>query len=47
MKRHDNTLLYELLPIILCGLAIPLSIFMWLGNIAFSKIKWGSEMDGE
>ncbi|CAD7081080.1 unnamed protein product [Hermetia illucens] len=47
MKRHDNTLLYELLPIILCGLAIPLSIFMWLGNIAFSKIKWGSEMDAE
>lgn len=27
---------YAVLPILLCGLSIPLSLFLWLGNLAFS-----------
>lgn len=29
---------YKFLPVLLCGLSIPLSMFMWIGNIAYSKI---------
>lgn len=27
---------YAVLPILLCGLSIPLSLFLWLGNLAFT-----------
>lgn len=29
---------YTILPILLCGLSIPLSLFLWLGNLAFTFI---------
>lgn len=29
-KKYKGTL-----PILLCGLAIPISLFLWFGNIAF------------
>ncbi|XP_055592587.1 transmembrane protein 19 [Uranotaenia lowii] len=29
---------YKILPVLLCALAIPLSMFMWIGNIAYSKL---------
>lgn len=37
---------YDCLPIILCGLSIPLSMFMWLGNLAFAKLSSHPEYDG-
>lgn len=30
--------LTEYLPVMLCGLTIPVSIIMWLGNVAFTNI---------
>ena len=38
---------YNFLPVILCGLAIPLSMFMWLGNLAFSSFLAHPEYDGK
>ncbi|KAJ6647331.1 Transmembrane protein [Pseudolycoriella hygida] len=35
----------EFLPILLCGLSIPLSMFMWIGNVAFSFITNGQQSD--
>lgn len=29
---------YKFLPVLICALSIPLSMFMWIGNIAYSKI---------
>lgn len=43
MSRESTSRLYEFLPLLLCGLSVPISIFMWLGNIAFNKITFGSE----
>lgn len=37
---------YNFLPVFLCGLAIPLSMFMWLGNLAYSKFWSHPEYDG-
>lgn len=38
---------HEYLPILLCGLSIPLSMFMWLGNVAFSFVTTtGQRNDG-
>ncbi|XP_058066705.1 transmembrane protein 19 [Anopheles bellator] len=34
---------YKVLPVLLCGLSVPLSMFMWIGNVAYSKIA----SDGE
>ncbi|XP_052860398.1 transmembrane protein 19 [Anopheles cruzii] len=34
---------YKVLPVLLCGLSVPLSMFMWIGNVAYSKIT----SDGE
>lgn len=28
----------DLLPVFFCGLSIPLSLFMWLGNLTISKL---------
>lgn len=38
---------YSFLPVFLCGLAIPISMFMWLGNLAFSKFWSHPEYDGK
>uniref|UniRef100_A0A2M4AUL5 Transmembrane protein 19 n=1 Tax=Anopheles triannulatus TaxID=58253 RepID=A0A2M4AUL5_9DIPT len=35
--------IYQILPVLLCGLSVPLSMFMWIGNVAYSKIA----SDGE
>ncbi|XP_037824592.1 transmembrane protein 19 isoform X2 [Lucilia sericata] len=32
------------LPVLFCGLSIPLSLFMWLGNLTFSK-WWTPEFE--
>lgn len=32
------------LPVIFCGLSVPLSIFMWLGNLAFSRF-WRTDFE--
>lgn len=42
-----KTRLYSFLPVFLCGLAIPISMFMWLGNLAFSKLRSHPEYDGK
>ncbi|XP_017080071.1 transmembrane protein 19 isoform X1 [Drosophila eugracilis] len=33
------------MPVLFCGLSVPLSLFMWLGNVAISKI-WSSDFEG-
>ncbi|XP_034483525.1 transmembrane protein 19 isoform X2 [Drosophila innubila] len=32
------------MPLLFCGLSIPISLFMWLGNVAFSKF-WSSDYE--
>lgn len=34
------------MPLLFCGLSIPISLFMWLGNVAFSKF-WSSGYEGK
>lgn len=34
------------MPLLFCGLSIPISLFMWLGNVAFS-IFWSSGYGGK
>lgn len=34
------------MPLLFCGLSIPISIFMWLGNVAFSKF-WSYDFEGK
>jgi len=34
------------MPVLFCGLSVPLSLFMWLGNVAVSRI-WTSDFEGE
>lgn len=34
------------LPVLFCGLSIPLSLFMWLGNVTISKL-WSTEFEGK
>lgn len=34
--KEPTSKFYDVLPILLCGLSIPLSIFLWMGNLAFS-----------
>lgn len=45
-STEKKSIFYEILPVLLCGLSIPLSIFLWLGNLAFSFITNGAT-DGE
>lgn len=43
-----KSVFYTILPVLLCGLAIPLSIFLWIGNLAFIFITKGSlDSDGK
>lgn len=37
-ENPHRSRIYDCLPIVLCALSIPLSMFMWLGNLAFSKL---------
>lgn len=41
-SAEKKSVFYEILPVLLCGLSIPLSIFLWLGNLAFSFIIKGT-----
>ncbi|XP_038110695.1 transmembrane protein 19 isoform X1 [Culex quinquefasciatus] len=34
---------YKFLPLLLCALSVPLSMFMWIGNVAYSKIASDEE----
>lgn len=34
------------MPVLFCGLSVPISLFMWLGNVALSKF-WSSDFEGE
>lgn len=36
--EKSKSFFYTILPILLCGLSIPLSLFLWLGNLAFTFI---------
>lgn len=40
--KPRKSIFHEILPVLLCGLAIPLSIFFWIGNIAFSLVTKNS-----
>lgn len=35
---ESKSIFHAILPILLCGLAIPLSLFLWIGNIAFTFV---------
>ncbi|XP_058464060.1 transmembrane protein 19 [Malaya genurostris] len=39
---NDGTL-YKYLPILLCILSLPLSMFLWIGNVAYSKMARDNE----
>lgn len=43
--NHQFSLI-EYLPIMLCGLTIPVSIMMWLGNVVFVSITQSPNDDG-
>lgn len=48
VQRSRKSMFHEILPILLCGLSIPLSIFLWIGNLAFSLVtKNSSHEDGK
>lgn len=45
---ESKSFFYTILPILLCGLSIPISIFLWLGNLAFAFITKNSlDSEGE
>ncbi|XP_055626328.1 transmembrane protein 19 isoform X2 [Toxorhynchites rutilus septentrionalis] len=37
-KTMEERTIYKLLPVLLCALAMPLSMLLWIGNFAYSKI---------
>lgn len=37
--------LHDWLPILFCGLSVPISLFMWLGNTQLYKL-WANEFEG-
>lgn len=44
-NRNENepkSFFYMILPVLLCGLSIPLSLFLWLGSLAFSFLTKNS-----
>ncbi|XP_040169556.1 transmembrane protein 19 [Anopheles arabiensis] len=43
-KMQESTI-YQFLPVLLWGLAVPLSMFMWIGNVAYSKIASDGSTD--
>lgn len=47
-KTESKSKFYAVLPILLCGLSIPLSLFLWLGNLAFTFLTNNSaDSEGE
>lgn len=38
-STESKSFFYTILPILLCGLSIPLSLFLWLGNLALTFIR--------
>lgn len=45
---EPKSFFYTILPILLCGLSIPLSIFLWIGNLALTFITKNSlDSEGE
>lgn len=38
---------HDYLPILLCGLSIPLSMFMWLGNVAFTFVTTNGQQNDD
>lgn len=45
---ESKSVFYTILPVLLCGLSIPLSMFLWLGNLALTFItKRSSDIEGE
>lgn len=45
-STESQSIFYTILPVLLCGLSIPLSIFLWLGNLALTFIT-KSSLDSE
>lgn len=43
MEKSGTSFLYKLLPILLFGLSIPLSMLLWIGNISYAAITNNSE----
>lgn len=47
-EQTQQSRLHDLLPILFCGLSVPLSMFMWLGNLAFLKLTFSDyEKEGK
>lgn len=46
-ESEKQSFLYQILPLILIGLSIPLSTFCWLGNIALNKLGGYSDQYDE
>lgn len=45
---EPKSFFYMILPVLLCGLAIPLSLVLWLGNLAFSFLtKNANDIEGK
>lgn len=44
--RFGNAKMRDWMPVLFCGLSVPLSLFMWLGNVAVSRL-WSSDYEGE
>lgn len=45
---ESKSFFYTILPILLCGLSIPLSLFLWIGNLALTFItKSSHDSEGE
>lgn len=41
-STEPKSFFYTILPVLLCGLSIPLSLFLWLGNLALGFITKSS-----
>lgn len=47
-SAEPKSFFYTILPVLLCGLSIPLSLFLWLGNLALTFITKSSfDSDGK
>ena len=41
-NSEPKSFFYMILPVLLCGLSIPLSLVLWLGNLAFTFLTKSS-----
>lgn len=45
---ENKSIFYTILPVLLCGLSIPLSIFLWVGNLALTFLtKSSNDREGK